>query len=275
VRPLGAAFRRARARPTPPPAGDRPPLPEGIVELDTLSGTFWFDESDSKLTPWIREHATWEADVIRLLERTLQPGDVFVDVGANIGFHSVIGSRLVGPGGRVFALEPLPWTVDVLRANVWRHRGGNITVVPAAASDAVGTATLTIPREGRSGAGLDLGQLPGASETVEVVTTTLDDLLGELPVSVLKIDVEGAELRVLAGAANVLERSPAIVLVVEFRPNEVADGLTPAQVLERFASLGLEPCLLRRDGSIKSASPAEILSGASGDAVMNIALRRR
>jgi FkbM family methyltransferase len=245
------------------------------VELDTLWGTFWFDQGDSKLTPWIRQHATWEADVIRLLERTLRPGDVFVDVGANVGFHSVIGSRLVGPRGRVFALEPVPWTVDVLQANVWRHRGGNITVVAAAAADAAGTSTLTIPHEGRSGAGLELGEQAGASETLEVATTTLDDLVGELPVSVVKIDVEGAELRVLAGAESLLERSPEIVLVVEFRPNEAADGLTPAQILERFAALGLEPCLLRRDGSIKSASAAELLSRGAGDTVMNIALRRR
>ncbi len=119
--------------------GARPSLPPAdAVELDTAIGTLWFDSADEHLTPWIRSQGVWEADVMKLLARFLRPGSLFVDVGANVGFHAVFGAQL---GAHVVAVEPVPWTLELLRANVWRH-GADVEVVAAAASDGLGTVRI-------------------------------------------------------------------------------------------------------------------------------------
>ena len=264
---LGRARRRGSLH-TPLPPGDAPPLPAEAVELDTAIGTLWFDAADTHLTPWVRSQGVWEADVMKLLRATLRPGDVFVDVGANVGFHSVLAAQLVGPAGQVVAIEPAPWTLELLRANVWRS-GANVTIVPVAASDTPGTVRLEFDLGHRSGARFAEGR--GA----EVRAARLDDLLPDTACSVLKIDVEGAEPLVLRGARGLLERSPGLLAVVEFRDEPHLSGETPAKVLALYESLGFELCLLRRNGRLDPADPPAVLERGKRASSFNLVLRLR
>jgi FkbM family methyltransferase len=242
-------------------------LPSSAVELPTRYGTFWFDGDDEKLTPWIRRHATWEADVLRLLHASVRPGMTVVDVGANVGFHTVVLSQLVGPDGAVHAFEPFPVTVDILRANLWRHRCENTTLHEAAASDTAGRVRIETDPEGRSGAHLgDTG--------IEVAATTLDDALGSVTVDVMKIDVEGAEPLVLRGAERVLAASPRLVAIVEFRAEAHLDGSRPEDALRAYESLGFRLELLHSDGRTTPAGHDELLSAATAAGTLNIVLRR-
>jgi FkbM family methyltransferase len=266
LRPFVARVRRARRVSTPLPEGPVPPLPASAVELDTLIGTLWFDGEDEKLTPWIREHATWEADVVRLLEATLRPGGTFVDVGANVGFHSVVAALLVGPSGRVVAVEPEPESAAILRANLWRHRCGNALVHEVAASDRAGTVHLSPDPEGRSGSSL-------SASGIEAKAVRLDDVLADARIGVLKVDVEGAEPLVLRGAEETIRRSRNLVAVVEFRLERHLDGSEPADVLAYYESLGFELALLRPSGDTQSASAAEVLRAAETAPTLNIVLR--
>lgn len=262
-----AAVRRFRARSTPFPDGPRPPLPASAVELKTLHGAMWFDGEDRKLTPWVREHATWEADLIRLLDAYVTPGMTVVDVGANVGFLTVVLAQRVGDAGRVHAFEPLPETLEILRANVWRHRAANVTVHPQAVSDREGIVHVAPDPNGRSGAAL-------AAEGVELQAVTLDDALHGARIDVLKVDVEGAEPLVMAGAERVLASSPNLLAVVEFRPDTHLDGSTPEQVLVRYANLGFRLQLLHADGSTHDASQEEVLAAARASETINLVLRR-
>lgn len=259
--------RRLRAPSTPLPDGPVPALPEAATELRTLYGSFWFDGNDDKLTPWIRRHATWEADLIRLFEANVRAGAAVVDVGANVGFHSVVLSRLVGPSGAVHAFEPLPVTIDILRANLWRHGCDNVTVHEAAATDRVGVAEMAPDAEGRSGARLAHGG-------ITVATTTLDEALDGRAIDILKVDVEGAEPLVLAGARTVLAASPNVLAVVEFRNETHLDGSAPEDVLAGYESLGFRLERLRPDGGTSRASHDELMSAASAAGTLNLVLRR-
>ena len=261
---LAVSRRRGRVR-TPQPPGERPPLPAEAVELDTAIGTLWFDAGDTRLTPWIRSQGVWEADVMKLLRSTLRPGAVFVDVGANVGFHSVLAAQL---GATVYAVEPAPWTLELLRANVWRS-GPAVTVLPVAASEAAGTVRLAAEPGHRSGARV--------AETggVEVEAARLDDLLADVAADVLKIDVEGAEPLVLRGARALLERSPGLVAVVEFRNEPHLSGEGPAEVLAFYESLRFELCLLRRNGVFEPADARAVLDRARREQSFNLVLRRR
>lgn len=271
LRPALAAVRRSRRVHTPLPAGPRPELPGDAVELDTAIGTLWFDGADTRLTPWARSQGVWEADVMKLLAATLRPGGVFVDVGANVGFHTVLAAQLVGPAGKVFAVEPAPWTLQLLRANVWRSATA-VTVLPFAASDAAGTVRLAHEAGHRSGAHLVAG---GDGGGTAVDAAPLDELLPEIVVDVLKVDVEGAEPLVLRGARALLERSPGLLVVVEFRDQTHLSGETPAEVLAFYESLGFELRLLRRNGEHERASAENVLERSRREPSFNLVLARR
>lgn len=260
-----------RATTTPLPAGPAPALPECAVELPTRYGSFWFDSRDEKLTPWIRRHATWEADVLRFFRSAVRPGATVVDVGANVGFHTVVLSQLVGPGGHVHAFEPLPVTLELLRANVWRHRSSNVVVHPRAASDRSGPVAMHIDPEGRSGA-----QLAPAGTAPELVVdaVTLAEALGATRVDLLKLDVEGAEPLVLAGASEILAASPDLLAVVEFRSRTHLDGRDGEDVLSFYEGLGFELRLLRADGRTVPAGRDAVLAEARAHETLNIVLRR-
>jgi FkbM family methyltransferase len=268
LRPALAAVRRSRRVHTPLPAGPRPELPADAVELDTAIGTLWFDGADTRLTPWARSQGVWEADVMKLLAATLRPGGVFVDVGANVGFHTVLAAQLVGPAGKVFAVEPAPWTLQLLRANVWRSAAA-VTVLPFAASDATGTVRLAHEAGHRSGARLS------ADGGIEVEAAPLDDLLPEVAADVVKVDVEGAEPLVLRGATGLVARSPHLVVVVEFRDETHLSGETPAEVLAFYESLGFELRLLRRNGEHERASAESVLERSRREPSFNLVLRLR
>jgi len=258
-----AVLRRRRRVHTPMPSGEPPPLPAEAVELDTAIGTLWFDKGDTHLTPWVRNQGVWEADVMKLLRQTLRPGCVLVDVGANVGFHTVLAAQL---GAKVYALEPAPWTLELLRANVWRC-GRDVTVLPVAASDAPGTVRLAAEPEHRSGARF-------AADGVEVEAARLDDLLPDLAVDVLKVDVEGAEPLVLRGARGLMGRSSRLLCVVEFRNELHVSGETAADVLAFYESLGFELCLLRRNGELSRADATAVLERARREPSFNLVLTR-
>jgi hypothetical protein len=91
---------------------------------------------------------------------------------------------------------------------------------------------------------------------------------------VLKVDVEGAEPLVLRGARGLLDRSPGLVAVVEFRDERHLSGESPAEVLAFYESLGFRLCLLRRNGDLAPASPEAVLERSRRDPSFNLVLRR-
>ncbi|HVH55957.1 MAG TPA: FkbM family methyltransferase [Vicinamibacterales bacterium] len=143
----------------------------------------------------------------------LAPGQVVFDVGANIGYYTVLASRRVGPAGRVIAFEPFPRNIAYLYRHVAVNRLENVSIVPAACSDRSGLSRF-VPgvdcAEGRL-----IADASPAANVEYVSTVTIDEIVrqsGFAP-DVLKIDVEGAEERVLAGAAETLGSAQPILLL--------------------------------------------------------------
>ncbi|MEQ8398848.1 FkbM family methyltransferase [Thalassobaculum sp.] len=145
------------------------------------------------------------------IERRLTAGSVFVDVGSSQGDFALIAARIVGPTGRVHAFEPDPDDVDGIRANVALNGFGTITVHGLALSDSDGEATLY--RSSVSGWHSLVSGLEKRGETPATVPVARLDSLDLDRVDMIKIDVEGAEAAVLAGARATLERHRPIVLL--------------------------------------------------------------
>jgi FkbM family methyltransferase len=207
---------------------------------------------DRVVSPAIVAHGGFARHEVTALCRLLRPGDVAVDVGANIGCHSLAFAEVVGPAGRVLAFEPEPRNVRLLRANA-ELNGLAIEVHPVALSDAAGRLTLHLV-PGNAGAHA-IGPPARAGDgtgTVEVEATTLDDALAALggrKVRLLKMDVEGYEWRVVAGARRVLRQHRPIVMT-EFSPLLIARrGGDAAAYLDAFKELGYAPLVLHEDGA--------------------------
>lgn len=152
-----------------------------------------------------------EASVEKAIRTCLKPGDVFVDAGANIGVYTVLGSRMVGPTGKVVSIEMMPDTAARLKDHVALNELENATIIECALSNVSGDkVTATVP-EGFSGQASIAVRKTGRS--VQVETDTLSNILVPYPkIRLMKLDVEGAEGIALEGAREVLDRIEAIVL---------------------------------------------------------------
>lgn len=142
---------------------------------------------------------TYEWTRQQAMVAVVRPGMVVYDLGANVGFYTLLAARLVGPAGLVVAFEPLARNLEYLRRHLALNGSDNVTVIDAAVSDRVGCARL----RGEHGASARLG----ADGEIAVRTVTLDELVfgqGRRPPSVIKMDVEGAEVDVLRGAERTL-----------------------------------------------------------------------
>jgi len=149
---------------------------------------------------------TYEPDLRALMSRRLPSGGVAIDVGANVGWHTLLMSRLVGRHGRVLALEPNPSIRGRLADHLGMNQIENVTVLPFAAAASETRSRFCGPRadDPRAGSGhLLAGEGPEASDSYFVATRTLDSVVEELRldrVDAIKIDVEGFEWPVLCGA---------------------------------------------------------------------------
>jgi FkbM family methyltransferase len=199
---------------------------------------------------------TVEPDVQEALRRTVPEGGVVWDVGANIGFMSLVAARLVGRGGRVHAFEPAPASAAAVRDHA-RINGmeGLIDVVEAAAGSAPGRAPFLVVAEPSWSHLADRGRHGLTTASIDVEAVRLDDLVsaGRVdPPSVVKIDVEGSEGAVLRGIERTLAlHRPAVVCELHETNDEVADLLEAAGYSLQNLD-GPEP--------VRSAGPVHVLA---------------
>lgn len=159
--------------------------------------------------------------IFKFLKMTLGPGMVFVDVGANIGSHVINAARLVGDKGRVFAFEADPETYAVLVSNIELNRLGNVTVRQTCVADELGFLTFYKHKDSAKSSIVDRGE----KISITLPADLLDNLIpANTKIDILKVDVEGAELSVLAGGRKLFaERPPSIVIIEIFDVRSGAD----------------------------------------------------
>jgi FkbM family methyltransferase len=166
----------------------------------------------------------YEPGVTALIRQTLRPGDVFVDVGAHIGWHSLAAAEAVGRDGIVIALEPSPENYEILMRNL-KHAEALAIPLRLAATEWPGHERLF--HNPKNTGDNRLCAMPGWA-SVLVATIRLDDLLRcyGYKAALVKIDTQGAEIRVLAGAAGIM--GMGVPMIVEFFPSGIvaAGGLT-------------------------------------------------
>ena len=176
------------------------------------------------MNEWIGSHIaferTYEPGLAKLLENLLTKHSHFVDVGANIGFFSLLAACKISEQGRVSAIEANPQTAQLLRDNIELNSyTDRIDVYEIAAWSKPETLQFNIPPTGKSGEA-SIRELENCSSTCEVTAAALDDIIPytKHPVTAIKFDVEGAELEAIKGASKIIgEQRPVIFL--ELSPN--------------------------------------------------------
>jgi len=196
-----------------------------------------------------------ETPVQEAFRRRLTAGDVVFDVGANVGFLSLVAGAIVGPSGRVVSWEPVPASADAIRRNAAVNRMDWVEVREAAVGAEPGTQTLLEVDEQSWSHLADRGRHPRTNVERAVRVEALDPLVasGELPPPrLVKIDVEGSEVAVLPGMRRILEEHrPDLVVELHATNDEVADILEP---------LGYALENLDGPAPIREAGPVHVLA---------------
>ncbi|HEX7558597.1 MAG TPA: FkbM family methyltransferase [Usitatibacter sp.] len=226
-----------RVRPAFLAAGIKKLLRIERLVVDTRHGRFLLDPV-SNLGSRLMRTGEYEPEMARTLEHYLAASSTFLDVGANEGYFSVMGSKLVGPAGRVIAIEPQTRLQAVLKENLRLNDALRVEVVTAAISDTSGKAKLHISPDTNTGSSSLAQTTAYRLPTEEVPTKTLLDLLAECrvgTVDLMKMDIEGFEYEAILGSkalfashrirALALELHPAVLAKKRLNPDDITNFL--------------------------------------------------
>jgi FkbM family methyltransferase len=233
---------------------DQPDRPDAFVRVKGGIAVSVPDDLQELGTYVLREQEDWFEEEIELVRAALEPGDLFIDIGANYGIYSLNAARAVGPEGRVVAFEPGAAPARHLRRSAEANQFTQLEVVSAALSDRCGTGRLSADRD----AALAEVDTEGTSDGEAIALLTLDQADADLDLeraSFLKMDAEGHEPRIIAGGPRFFARATPLCLV-EVRAGDKLDLSLPARLMPwGYRPLRLVPGL----GQLAAVAPDEAL----------------
>ncbi len=195
----------------------------------------------------------YEPAVAAQFHEVVKPGMNVVDIGANIGFFTLLAAHLTGPSGQVFAVEPNPANVRLIEASRLLNRFVHVTVWQAAAADRTGLKVLNTFHSNGTTADPS-GDPDRLWDATTVACLRLDDVLPGDPVHLVKADVEGAEYTALRGCERMLRRWRPVI-VSEFSPGQLPgiSGVTGPDYLSWLIALGYRLAILHEAGPPQEA----------------------
>ena len=190
----------------------------------------------------LRRFGFWEPHISGLIQSRLRPGDVFCDVGAHIGYYTLLAAKAVGPAGTAIAIEPHRPFFDMLRAHVTLNKLGNVRAVQAAVAERPGTVALFHGPKGNSGMTTTVASR-GHGVAGEARALPLEEILQPNEIArlrLVKIDIEGAEGPMLLHLLDTIDRYPKdMEIVVEMAVDALSPGGPDANnIVARFIAAG-------------------------------------
>jgi FkbM family methyltransferase len=206
------------------------------VIAETAEGTFALDTRDRIISWSILVRGVWEPYESAVLSDLLRPGDVVIDAGANIGWHTVLFANRVGPSGRVIAFEPDPQNFALLKLNVALNDKANVELHNAALGERNEPLNLVLNAENFGDHHVAFNGAAGGEQNVSVQGVRLDDIAANVAnVRLLKIDCQGAEPSILRGGLQTLRKCEYVV--TEFWPSGLRRaGFSPGDYLNLLKS---------------------------------------
>lgn len=224
----------------------------------------WLDDKD---TLELGTHGVYEPTETALLKKELKPGDTFVDIGANIGYYTLIAARIVGHTGRVFAFEPDPTNFELLKKNVEQNGCSNVTLVNKAVSDRARTLKLFLNEANRGDH--RIYDSKDGRRSIPVQAIALDGFFKKLDkkVQFIKMDIQGAEAQALEGMKNLIRSNRSLKLVTEFSPGSLKlCGSDPIKYLKILQKLGFKLSeLSEKEGSVRPVDLKGLIRNLTDD----------
>lgn len=195
----------------------------------------------------------FEPEETRSILNLIKPGDRFLDIGANVGYYTVLAAECVGSTGQVISIEPDDTNFEILDANtrIWQQQG-RVKIYRFALSDQAGESRLFLSSH-NSGMHRLYSSVVCTGETIQVSVVRGDDLQ-LAPLDLVKIDIEGFEPRALRGLQETLKASPRIKILSEFSPFSILEaGESPLNWLQWMIAQGFEILALKQGRWRRSA----------------------
>ena len=218
----------------------------------------FLDPHDSlRLSLW----GEYEPFETQLFASHLQSGHVVLDIGANIGYYTLLAARLVGPQGAVYAFEPDPDNFALLQKNIHQNGYQNVVLENRAVSNQSGKIELF--KGGKNWGGHRIYDPGDSQEHITIDAIALGEFFKDGPTDIhlIKMDIEGAEVRAIQGMSNLLEKHENIKLFTEFSPGALRQsGSSPEEYLDLLGQLGFEVYYLDEEAKkLEKSSANDIL----------------
>ena len=211
--------------------------PKGYFLIECQDSRMYIDSSDEVIGATLLTQGIWEEYQSELFKDLIKPGMVVIDIGANIGYYTLIAAKLVGDSGRVYAFEPEPNSYRILVKNIAINGYSNVVAIRKALSNQHGRVKLFLDKYTFGTPSFAEHNVPHKAGFVEVETETLDNFLPDGKVDLIKIDAQGAEGLILDGARKILRTNESLKIIMEFWPyglsNLKSDSLNLLNELER------------------------------------------
>lgn len=223
-----------------------------LRRVETAEFPIYVIASDPVVARELIATSAYEPHITARIKDALPSGGVFVDVGANVGFYSLLAAKLVGSTGKVIAFEPNPDNVKVLLLNKLANRLSNVTIYPFAVSNEEGLLSLMKIVSIASTKRVHVDELEHLTDTQVVYSVKLDDIFRDQPrVDLIKCDVDGHDYLAMSGARELIRRTrPAIV--AELNPGSLRSfsGVDARAYVDLLLGDGYGVDVLLRSGEI-------------------------
>lgn len=206
-------------------------------------------KSDTDIAPQIQKFGWYEDERFEteIFAKNLQKDMTVLDLGANVGFYSLLARSVVGQGGGVYSFEPFPENIALIKQSIFENRYENMTAVEAAVSDKSGESFLYLSPDAcseHSMLDLDFDYNENADrKKIKIQILSVDDYFADFDdrIDFIKMDIEGSEFRALDGMRKTLDKNQQITIMTEFWPNGFRkDKKDPQTFLEQLDRLGFE-----------------------------------
>ena len=177
-----------------------------------------------------------------MIKQEVKEGNNVIDIGANIGYFTLLFAKLVGPNGKVFAFEPDPTNFSILKKNIEENNYDNVILSQKAISDKTETTKLFLCKFSNGMHRIYNSDL--CDKSLDIESTTMDDFFSEInfkdKINFIKIDTEGSEMKVLAGIEKILESNDATIQI-EYNPSSIREsGFSPKSLPDFLIKMGFD-----------------------------------
>jgi FkbM family methyltransferase len=243
--------------------------PSGIVMVDVQGIRMYVDSQDTEVATSLIRWGLYAKSETVLFNELIKRRMVVIDIGANIGYFTLLAARLVGEEGKVFAFEPEPYNYSLLCKNVRANGCNNVIAIQKAVFTKSGKMRLFLEKRNLGGHSLSKASILNKAGSITVEVTSLDEFFQNrgFKIDVVKMDAEGSEMGILQGMTNLINENDNLKIITEFSPALLrGSGFSPMDFLNKLTECGFTLYEIGQRGEpINVNQPSAICSDGAKD----------